>query len=299
MDSVLIHTDPVKLRKFENDRKVAFMMAWHPRLGSDALIRRFVAKDVGKLIANEYLNTKSQLCKRSSNVGVIAKPRKDWAIGICDAWDLNNSRERNSVKLIKIAFVDTSLTQYSDILIQTPVLRIPFVFDETVNAHNPPEEQIKAKFFATQVIRDEDKWFIDWITDIDLGIMKGLRLAHPSLQKRLEHEVREMYNPSFKYNPRDETTRYPPILKIRIPTKGWNTIQVFQNTNRALLGTLQQLWDQGHFGRGAEIRVIMRHVGVWESHRMFTNQWAVEQVLLVKSAIDVAKERDQCLFDAF
>jgi hypothetical protein len=292
MDSVFIHTDPVKLRKFENDRKVAFMMAWHPRLGSDALIRRFVAKDVGKLIANHYLNVKSQLCKRSV-MGVITKPRNDWAIGICDAWDLNSNRaNNNNVKLIKIAFVDTSLTQHSDILIQTPLLHIPFVFDEPVNARNPPQEQIKAKFFATQVLRDEDKWFIDWITDIDVGIMKGLRLAHPSLQNRLEHEVREMYHPSFK---RDETNRYPPILKIRIPTKGWETIKVFQNTNRALLGTLQQLWDQGHFGRGARIRVIMRHVGVWESYRMFTNQWAVEHVLLGKSAIDA--ERDQCLFD--
>lgn len=35
------------------ERKNAFMMAWHPRLGADSLIRKYVPKDVGKMIAKK------------------------------------------------------------------------------------------------------------------------------------------------------------------------------------------------------------------------------------------------------
>lgn len=34
--------------------KVAFMMAWHPRLGRYSLIRKYVNKDIGKLIASYF-----------------------------------------------------------------------------------------------------------------------------------------------------------------------------------------------------------------------------------------------------
>lgn len=40
---------------YMSDIRIAFMMAFHPRLGVDSLIRRYVAKDVARMIMQQYV----------------------------------------------------------------------------------------------------------------------------------------------------------------------------------------------------------------------------------------------------
>jgi len=50
---VVVTMEAKEYNKLQRSRKAAFMMAWHPRLGEDSLIRKYVPKDVGKLIAHK------------------------------------------------------------------------------------------------------------------------------------------------------------------------------------------------------------------------------------------------------
>jgi hypothetical protein len=44
-------------KQHEIDRKVSFMMAWHPRLGEYSIVNQYISKDVAKIIADkiEYI----------------------------------------------------------------------------------------------------------------------------------------------------------------------------------------------------------------------------------------------------
>lgn len=48
-------------------KRIAFLMAWHPRLGKDSLISKFANKDIARLICKQYLTLNTQYCPPTYN----------------------------------------------------------------------------------------------------------------------------------------------------------------------------------------------------------------------------------------
>lgn len=283
--------------KWVNDRKVAFMMAWNTRLGQNSLISKYIPKDVAKLIVNQYIIVADQL--------ILFKKRKvltrkvDFVIGI-DGIDNNvmmRNPNRDVIKLIPIAFIDKSLTEFRQITVQTPLLVLPFGTDAM---HSPDRDTDKPRGFSTQIVdTDKSQWFIDWLNEIDNNILESLKKRSSSKEKIHDEFYTRAVKASFEKDAKDGLpirNKYPPLFNVRIHNNSWDKIRVFDKDENDM-GTLATVWDKGVFGKKAEIRLVIKHIGVWQSsNNRFSNQWVVEQVMVHKSALDIAKEGLACLF---
>lgn len=292
-DHTLFCTNPRNLRRIEIARKVAFMMAWHPRLGADAPIRHFVPKDVGKLIANQYLSSKSQIT-HSPHPLIVAKPSPNMAFVALDLQPkfVNNGKD---LGLIPFAIIDKSLKSYGHFQIQTPLMRLPF----TLQKRSVQEE---IRHIQLELARpNEDQWFLDWLDNIDESMINGIFLVLPANLKRKydKDRIPALYTSALKYHYDHETltksTQYPPKLNVRLPKTdgpfGWDKIAVYDN-HRQRIGSFQDNFDRGVFERGAEIKVIMKHIGVWHVNNRFFNQFMLEQVLVIRSAQKVRDDAE-------
>lgn len=277
----LFYTDRKKLRRLEIARKVAFMMAWHPRLGLDAPIRRYVPKDVGKLIANRYMSTNTQIT-RSKKPLVLQKSSTEFALVIekAQTQEIKNLWGRKKeLSFFHFSVVGRALTLCEHFIVQTPVMRLPFT-----PAKDFRVEDVGYRHLFLQLLRpNEDHWFINLMENIDEAIVAGLFSTQAD---SLKH-IRARYTSALKYDVLkvEGTNRhYPPKLKVRLPKEDlWGQIAVYDQ-RQTHLGSFRETFDQNMFEKGAEIRIIMRHVGVWKVGNGFFNQFMLEQVLLIRSA---------------
>lgn len=279
MSCTLLYTDPEKMRQLEVARKVAFMMAWHPRLGAHALIRRFVPKDVGKLIANKYLSAEAQLvrCKKPL---LLHKPDPETQIAVNG--DVKTMPGR-TLQLTTFSIIDKSLHAYESLRVQTPLMTI--VFDQ-----QPHEENTH---LVLQLGRpDQDRWFCDWMRDLDESFVTGLMLVDTKPRQRRD-DITQLFLPTFRRGVREG----PGLIHLRLPPpKLWERMVVYDKFQKPM-GSFRTNYDNGVFHQSAEIQVIMRHTGVWfSSASRFTNQWTLEQVLVVRSALQVKETRQRFAF---
>lgn len=271
-----IETDAKKLRRFEIARKVAFMMAWHPRLGADAPIRQYVSKDVGKLIANCYISTIS----RSEKALLMRKPSPNVMIGV-----LNDSqrkkRDTDNFKLIEFSMINHTLMTHQKFFIQTPVMRLPF----GATKYQPEiaarwQNQVHSlRLELAQPL--QDLWFVEWIKDLEKSMIRGVSMICPG-----QNDTASRFHSVLKSDKFDSAT-----LRVRVPNEDKKgSVYVFDSRMNHI-GNFQEKLDEGWFESGAEIRAILRHVGVWQKDNFFYNQFMLEQVHVIKSAQEVKKER--------
>lgn len=79
--------EDVWLPNYLQERRIAFMMAWHPRLGENALIRQYLNKDVGKMIVNmlnlcnAFGTPTDDISANNVSVGRFTKPLTKYTTG--------------------------------------------------------------------------------------------------------------------------------------------------------------------------------------------------------------------------
>lgn len=89
-------------------RRIAFMMAWHPRIGADAVISNFINKDIGRLIAEHYIHAFPHRPLKNRNV-LIANTSNHLEILLEDVIEINDSCTK-----YEFSFVDHCLGYLSD-----------------------------------------------------------------------------------------------------------------------------------------------------------------------------------------
>lgn len=69
--------------RFISERRIAFLMAWHPRLGRNSNISNYLNKDIGRLIARRYVTLKTQCYENEPfKDGIIISDVNQLVIGV-------------------------------------------------------------------------------------------------------------------------------------------------------------------------------------------------------------------------
>ena len=282
-----------RLTKILNDKRVSFMMAWNRRLGERSLISRYVPKDVGKLIAKQYITLKSQRHALQSVYrynGTAVLPRHANVV-FCMK---HPTRKQEDLHLHRFTYLNLCLQECSEIAVQTPLMRIPFQQDRDIDAHGNQSELKNLVMVIAD--KEKDNWFLDWMDQIDEQVMSVLydeQVPVGSMRMTLGM-MKEMFMGTFRRSPNPDRD-FPPTFKVRITPKSWDHVMVYLTRDRARpYGTLRQAFQDGLLGRGALVRAIVKHVGVWEMRRRrsFSTQWEIAQILIDTSSKDI-EERER------
>lgn len=112
------------LQKMLNDKRIAFLMAWHQRLGQNAIISKHINKDVAKLIAKKYITLKSQLIKKGNyeqDNQLLLSRKKDFAIQV-----QLMVKKIGQLFLLEPMFITPNLIGYKNVYVQMPEMFIPY-----------------------------------------------------------------------------------------------------------------------------------------------------------------------------
>jgi hypothetical protein len=243
MKAILVHNDE-KYRKIQNDAKIAFMMAWHPRLGKNSSLSRCVTKDIAKIIVKMLTCLSPKYVKYG--LGAASKCGDTFLIGVTEAdscilnWSFNTYH------------VDKLLSTMSPIIFWCPPLQVIII-----------DNRLRYLFVLADV--KDNSPFIDFIRSIDEGIVRGLLLTSFVTQsKSADNTIKNSYKPSVV---RHKTTNEC-IFKVKM--KHWS--KWGKDTQY-----LMEMCKSGRVKIGSEIEMLILHAGVNYNveKNTFSSSWVI------------------------
>ena len=264
-----------QINKFLANKRIAFLMAWHPRLGMYALISKLIVKDVGRMIASQYITLNSQIVNKAYNNDIII---------LHSGQRVALTVHKPNKNLHLVSFIDRSLCKYKNVYIQMPEMDMPFDLYK-----NDDNQTYLVCLHPASFPDDKARKFINWIDSIDNMIKNELRKSECALKKmsKYQFETTDAYQASFRHRSiyqRDDVDiiDYPPLINIKIKTQFDKTICLKNNE----MISFQQAIQRKILGRGARVKPLVKHVGVWNINGKYFNQYQLEKLLVINESAE-------------
>lgn len=229
---IIIHKQQLKddlyLKEWRVNRKIAFMMAWHPRLGKNCLIPKFMGRDIGRWFCEQYLDKQ----KYDKEIKIKFSPPKP-------------SRGRNQILLIPIRLSHSTNYTYP-VYIQTPWMMVPFglkykdMYDRTSIALNIDNDKFSHERFQDN-IRHIEKLLITKI------------LQYPQLYRRGStiRIMTELMSSCIKMN----ESYHTPLLCINFDDESLEKCKIYYKKTSY---TLFEAYNKGLLKKGCVVRMILK-----------------------------------------
>lgn len=245
------------------ERRIAFLMAWHPRLGKNSLISKKVPKDVAKLIGRKYITKKSQ-CSTIFHGKPIVLNRRDY-----NRFSLIFDKVKTfnqGMNLVSFNYLNCRMNMIPYIHIETPDMFLLWVNDG---------RDVNHKKLVFECCNPNDE-FIEWINYFDSHIKNKL-IDNVSKVGRGLTKNNMFYNTSFKQKQSYGTEQFSAKIKnitdenIYIKSKGNNQAPI----------SFVSAYEQKYIGSGSKVKLLLKFEGLWRSNasHLFPS-WIVEQILV-------------------
>lgn len=279
----LSDNDKIILR-FINNKRIAFLMAWHPRLGQNSLISKIISKDVGKWIAMKFMTIDNQIMRKNYNTDItIIRPCQKIAVSVkFDKKVLQNN-------FYSVSFIDESLNNYKNAYFQMPEMKVlNFVQDADTNNTSKPTIILRPNSYPDE----KSKRLINWMNN---GLDECIKNEIYKLKAKKKNDFR--FKPSFKPNSRqgnnyehddfDDPNMFTLKAIINNPEKN-----IHLNEEKAI--TFKDALEQEIIGYGAIVKPLIKCNTVWEQNAYNTihyyNQWILEKLLVVRESDDYRRK---------
>ena len=247
------------VQKLVNDKRVAFLMAWHPRLGKRAIISKYLNKDVARLIAKKYITERSQFFTQYKPVILNKNNVDNGTVSICKESQLRQS----SSKWITISFVDDRLFRYTNIYLHSPAL--------SLWADTLPRDNSSVSLESKTLLPDFFK-LVDTFEKKCLSVLNRVSIYSASSL------IKDMYC--------RDTDKCVPGIRVKCKYK----MPVFYKKRKY---TTQDAIRRKLLGRGSKVRLVLKYTGICDDGYCSTpmNYWSVEQILLLRERPDWELEK--------
>lgn len=260
------------------DRRVAFLMAWHKRLGKAASISKWVPKDVGKLIARKYLTIKTQSVNRDYNKPIIVNPRDKNRFSIV----FNNTKTwQSGCELVSFKYMNPRMQIISDYLhVETPDMYVLFNVVNNVNT-------IQSEKITLECVSPNDS-FVDWMDKFDNSVIDQIsNNSYAVFRKTVSKKiVNQSYVKSFKQR-QNYSGEYEGVPKLTVKVKDTSSEIVYiksKGQNQKPM-TYKDAVDQKYIGYGSRCKLLLMFVGTWKmSNYNFYPSWSVSQILVKRES---------------
>jgi hypothetical protein len=181
MKAILVHNDE-KYRKIQNDAKVAFMMAWHPRLGKNSLPYRCLTRDIAKIIIRMLSRLSPKYVKK---ILVFALPTvnlgEEFLMGVGESQEcFSDDFRSHSICVVYKHFLSMSPVQFT-----CPLLDVV-------------EIDKMLRYLVVRVDSQDNKDLIDYILAIEDCVLEGLSLTSFLGQSMSPQKLKESYVSSLE-----------------------------------------------------------------------------------------------------
>ena len=267
------------------ERRIAFLMAWHKRLGKSSSISKHVPKDVGKLIGRKYMTIKSQSDIDDSHKPIILNSRDMNKISIM--YD-GIKHWKNNCDLIQFKYLNRKMKTNNQVLVESPDMTILFMDGNQNNVGSLSNK------FTLQCCNENDP-FVSFVNKFDHKVLNEIKnngnipnindTYHNSFKKRID------YNTGFpvEFGCSRITVKVQDFEKeiVYIKSRGENQKPI----------TYKNAVDQKYIGVGSKVKVLLKFAGVWKlSYGHFHPSWHVVQIL-VKQESDKFHEGKLMILD--
>ena len=251
------------------ERRIAFLMAWHQRLGQNSTISKYVPKDVGRLIARKYLTIDSQSVIQNHAKPIILNTRDANKFSI--AYD-KTKRWKNSLDLIYFKFLNNKMQILNDqVYVETPDMMLLFTNDI---------DQNKAQKITFECYNEYDP-FITFLNKFDSKILKEM-IKH----NKYDVENGDKFTKSFKrrqnYVPYDEEGSSRISVKVPNVEKEIAYIKSKGKAQKPMI--YKDALEQKYVGVGCKAKLLLKFAGVWKMGNygpsQFYMSWHVVQILI-------------------
>jgi hypothetical protein len=159
--------DPM-VYKLLYDKKIAFLMAWHPRLGKDSTVRKYINKDIGRMICEEYLTLENQISFKGFD-------KKPIVYKNVDKNELAIVMIRNSNKFGNISRIDRGLKAQGTLYFQTPYLVTTSQFSYNINGIYKVCEEFGPNYHESKFLNNLHKYTRETIYNCGLDSYRDKR----------------------------------------------------------------------------------------------------------------------------
>lgn len=269
--------DSPRTRSYLLKIRIAFLMAWHPRLGANALIRNFVPKDVGRLIAQRYitLGAHSIVSPASASMSLL-RPDDDFDVVF---FQHQHCVPRTLVEVWNTHVIDPGIAIRSPLLIQSCRMTMPF--GVKVQEGQRETERYSIMFSLS----DDDAQcapLISMLRRIDATV-----LHYINKQTGKRHTLKESL-----HRLKVSSQHHGFMCKIKDPTK----VPVWESATRKPLGTISDLLQRNALPWRCVAKAIICLNSVLYFPSLPANvlfpQWEVKQLYLIERPHNL----DECQF---
>jgi len=291
------------LNRMLSNKRVAFLMAWNPRLGQKSIISKHINKDVARLIARKYITLDSQVIKKGnfeqSNQLLLKRNRK---ISI----QIQPPKKFGQMQLIKPLFITSNLVGYENVFIQLPEMYInydpPMTEPMTGNAI---KMNGSAKISCQTLENRFNKKTVNWMNNIDEAIaLQSVRHSRkPDMKCKTLEDLSDIYHRSFKikrgyrndYEFDDKD--YDEMISLKVINIDKPIVYFEGKSNEKF--SVRHACEHNYINRGSRIRPLIKCVGVWISpdKRSLTIQWCIEQMLITRTSYKVEAKKCPIVLD--
>lgn len=271
-----------QLRKALLDKRNAFWMGKHPRLGADSIIQR-LPKDIVRLIATEYITLKSQ-CDREYDRHDARTPLRARDIPrLHIEFTAPKITARNDMSMHYLdGFIDRTLLIQHQTRFAIQLPELPLMFD--VKAPEEGYDRSANSNICLNLSWDGGEEVIKAVESVEAFAM---RIAEDTFERNGQF-IDTDWHTSIK---RDASGRYPPMFRVVPKGTDFEAIRVFNRETRRDCGALADNYE--NLRRGAHVTLIIGRPSLWVSRSMGAGlTWKVLQLAYRPKQ----QEKLDCLF---
>lgn len=214
--------------------RLAFMMAFHKRLGEHTLIRRFMSRDIGRWFCERYITRYSNGMKQVIKFGEPTRPNHNYS---------------------SVLMISTRIFDYDDsvkrLYLQTPYLILPTGLANAPIAHNDEE---RYSIFARLNKNDRSHRILMENIEYLNGLLRSHVQVHcvELFRRRVPVDALQVTD-IVRYSRTTDGDKDDPFLSVTLPASSYDNITVYCNKIKY---TFRQALSSNLFGRGCRARFV-------------------------------------------